>query len=114
MHEMDITRQVLEIALKEAQKAGARNIKRINLVIGELSSVVDDSVQFYFDFLSRDSIAQGAQLAFHRIPFQARCKKCQFVFTPETDCWECPQCRQWDVDIVSGKEFYLDSIEVEL
>jgi hydrogenase nickel incorporation protein HypA/HybF len=113
MHEMAITQQVLEIALHKAQEAGARTIIRINLVIGDLSGVMDDSVQFYFDFLSRDSMAQGAQLSFQRIPLQVLCHQCRCVFTPKEEPWECPTCREWKFEIIAGKEFYLDSIEVE-
>lgn len=113
MHEMAITQEVLKLTLDEAHKADAQTVKQINLVIGDLSSIIDDSVQFYFDFLSQETIARGAKLIFRRIPLQVRCRRCMYVFTPKTDLWQCPKCQQHDVDIVSGKEFYLDSIEVE-
>lgn len=113
MHELSITQQVLDIAVKKATEAGAASVKRINLVIGEMSSVMDDCVQFYFDILSRDSIAQGAQLSFQRIPMKVRCRHCRHEFTPAGEDWECPQCQKWDVEIMAGKDFYLESIEVE-
>jgi len=61
---------VPDIALEKAREAQASRITGINLVIGKISSIVDDCVQFYFDFLSRDSIASGAVLSFTRIPMQ--------------------------------------------
>lgn len=113
MHELSITQQILDIAISKAGEAGAATVKRINLVIGDMSSVMDDCVQFYFDFLSQDSIAQGAQLSFQRIPLKVRCRHCGHSFTPEGEAWSCPQCQEWNVEIISGNEFYLDSIEVE-
>ena len=113
MHELALTQQILDIAVKKAGEAGAATIKRINLVVGDMSSVMDDCVQFYFDFLSQDSIARGAQLFFKRIPFQVRCRHCGHAFSPEGEAWSCPQCREWNVEIIAGNEFYLDSIEVE-
>jgi hydrogenase nickel incorporation protein HypA/HybF len=113
MHELSITQQILDIAVNKAGEAGASTIKRINLVIGDMSSVLDDCVQFYFDFLSKDSIAQGAQLSFKRIPLKMRCRQCGHLFTPEGEPWSCPQCREWNVEVIAGNEFYLDSIEVE-
>jgi hydrogenase nickel incorporation protein HypA/HybF len=113
MHELSITQQILDIAVNKASEAGAASVKRINLVIGDLSSVIDDSVQFYFDLLSKDSIAQGAQLSFKRIPFKVRCHCCGTSYTPEGEAWSCPQCREWNVEILAGNEFFLDSIEVE-
>ena len=113
VHELSVTQQILNIALEKAKAAGGTRITRINLVIGDMSSIIDDCVQFYFDFLSQDSIARGATLCFDRIPMQVRCRHCGISFTPDGASWSCPQCHQWDVEIVAGKEFYLDSIEVE-
>ena len=53
MHELGVTQNILQIALEHAQKAGAKKIHRIHLVIGGLSGVIDESVQFYFDFVSQ-------------------------------------------------------------
>ena len=113
MHELTITQQILNIAVAEAQKAQAEAIKQISLVIGDLSSVVDDSVQFYFDFLSKDTLAEGAQLSFNRIHLKIRCRRCNHVFAPAAESWLCPECQNRDVEIIAGTEFYVDSIEVE-
>jgi hydrogenase nickel incorporation protein HypA/HybF len=113
MHELGVTQQVLDIALGRASEVNATAVKKINLVIGDMTSFINDSVQFYFDFLSKDSLAQGAQLCFRRIPITLRCKHCDVSFTPEGETWKCPRCQQSDVEVVTGKEFYLESIEVE-
>lgn len=113
MHELSVTQGVLDIALEKAREAQAKRITKINLVIGELSSIVDDCVQFYFDFLSDDSIASGATLYFTRIPAQVRCRNCGLSFAPGKSSWSCPQCGKWDVEITAGQEFYVDSIEIE-
>ena len=113
MHELSITQSILSIALEKANEANAGNISRINLVIGELSGIVDDCVQFYFELLSKDTIAAEANLSFQRPPAQLRCRSCAMVFSPSNGGWECPDCRGQSVEIVSGRELYIDSIEVE-
>jgi len=113
MHELSVTQGILDIALEKAREAQASRIARINLVVGELSSIVDDCVQFYFDFLSEGSIAKGATLSFTRIPMQVRCRNCGLSFSPDKSSWNCPQCDKWDVEVIAGREFYIDSIEVE-
>ena len=113
MHELSVTQQILDIALEKAKTAKAEKITKINLVIGEMTGIVDDCVQFYFDFLSKDNIASGTTLSLKRIPMQVRCRKCGFSFSPDKSLWSCPQCNQWDVEVVAGREFYIDSIEVE-
>ncbi len=112
MHELSVTQGMLDIALEKAREARASRITAINLVIGEMSSIVDDCVQFYFDFLSKESLASDAKLSFTRIPMQVRCRGCGFSFSPDKSVWNCPQCGKWDAEIVAGQEFYIDSIEV--
>ena len=113
MHELSITQSILQIALEHAEKAGAKHIRRINLVIGELSGIVDESVQFYIDFVSKDTPAEGAQLVFKKLPARFRCRSCGNEFTPRKDNWTCPACQSPGVEIISGREFYMDSIEAE-
>jgi len=114
MHEMAVTRSLLDIVLKEAAAAGAKKVNAVNLVIGQLSGLVDDSVQFYFDFLTKGTPAEGAKLNFKRIPAKMKCRACGVEFSPGSpDEWICPGCRQWQAEVVGGKEFYVDSIEVD-
>ena len=113
MHEYSITESMLSLAVAKAGEAEASRISRINLVIGELSGVVDECVQFYFDFLSKDTIAAGAGLSFERRPTKLRCRHCEAVFLPGSNGWACPDCRAVQVEIVSGRECYMESIEVE-
>lgn len=113
LHELGITENILRIALEYAEKAGAQRIRRIHLVIGELSGIVDESVKFYFDFVGKDTIAEGAELVFEKKPAQLRCRSCRREFRPPREGWTCPACLAPGPEIVSGREFYMDSIEVE-
>ncbi len=64
MHELGITEQMLTVALEQASKSGISTIKRINLILGETSDISSESVQLYFDSISRGTPAQGAELCF--------------------------------------------------
>jgi len=111
VHELAITQSILDIALRHADDAG--RITRLNLVIGDLASVVDDSVQFYWDIVSQDTIAEGATLHFERIQTRFHCNDCGNDFKPDGRAFECPHCGGGRVVILAGKEFRLESIEVE-
>jgi hydrogenase nickel incorporation protein HypA/HybF len=113
MHEMAVTQSLLDIVLKEAAAAGARKVNAINLVIGELSGLVDDSIQFYFDFMTKGTIAEGSKLNFKRVPAKMKCRACGEEFSTAPDEWICPKCSQWQAEVIAGKEFYIDSIEVD-
>lgn len=113
MHELAITENILKIALDEVKTAQASKITKVNLVIGELSGVVGDCVQFYFDFLSKDSVAEKATLDFKTVPAQLRCRDCRTEFNPRDSVWLCPNCQSASVEIIAGRDCYIESIEVE-
>jgi hydrogenase nickel incorporation protein HypA/HybF len=114
MHELAVTQSILDITLRHAERASAGRILAINLVIGELTGFVDDSIQFYFDFLSKETPAQGAQLHFERIAARVRCHACGAEYAPPNSrLWACPACEALGGEIVAGREFSVASIEIE-
>jgi hydrogenase nickel incorporation protein HypA/HybF len=113
MHELSITQNILSIALDKANAAHASKVSKVNIVIGELSGITSDSVQLYFDLLSKDTLAAEATLSFRQPPTQLVCHNCATSFTVLNGNLTCPNCQQPNTEIVSGREFYVDSIEVE-
>ena len=113
MHELGVTENIVNIALAKAGEAQASKVTQINLVIGEMSGFVPDCIQFYFDFLSKDTIAQGAVLHLESVPAQLRCRNCSAIFHPQDTLWSCPKCQGQSVEIFKGRELYIESMEVE-
>jgi len=113
MHELAVTENILKIVQRHAEQAQAKRVLSIRLVIGELSSIVDDCVQFYFDYLSQNTIAAGAKLLFERPRVELRCEACGHTWQPADADWTCPQCHELKARVVKGREFYGESIEVE-
>jgi hydrogenase nickel incorporation protein HypA/HybF len=113
VHEMAVTQSILDIAIQHAEQAGASQITQIDLIIGEMTGIVDESVQLYFDFLSRDTIAAGASLVFDRRPATFCCRECHNTYHPEGIDWRCPACEALTFEVVSGREFQVASIQVD-
>jgi hydrogenase nickel incorporation protein HypA/HybF len=113
MHELPVTESILEIALRYAGQAEAHRITDIYIVIGQLASIVDDSVQFYWDIISADTIAAGARLHFERTPAEMLCLNCQATYHPDEGELACPACGSRQVQVISGEEFRMEAIEVE-
>ncbi len=113
MHELSITQSMLEVVLDQAEKSEAKEIKEINVIIGEMTGIVEQCVQFYFKFLGKGTIAEGAALSFTRVPTTARCRSCGKDFEVEEFAWACPHCGDNDIEITAGKELFVESIEVE-
>jgi hydrogenase nickel incorporation protein HypA/HybF len=113
MHELPVTESILEIATRHASKENASRITELYLVIGQLSSIIDDSIQFYWDILSKDTMAEGAKLNFRRIPTEMLCLDCKKSYKPDSRDLACPACGSTRVKIVAGEEFYVEAISIE-
>ena len=113
MHELSITQGMLAVVLEHAEKAGARRVVGIDLRIGEASGIVDESLQFYFDYLSRDTLAAGARLNLTRVPLRFGCRSCGTEFQPEERDWRCPACGATGGSVMAVQEFLVESIEIE-
>jgi hydrogenase nickel incorporation protein HypA/HybF len=113
MHELTVTESILEISLRHATKANAKRITNLYLVIGQLASIVDDSVQFYWDIISKGTIAEEATLHFKRLPATLACLDCNHQYNPGSDGFSCPECNSDHVTVISGEEFFMEAIDVE-
>jgi hydrogenase nickel incorporation protein HypA/HybF len=113
MHEMSIIESLLSLALDDAKKADARRIVSIKLIVGELTGVEKEAVSFCFGFLAKNTIAAGALLDFNYTKAQLRCRDCDFIFPWDKLNYDCPKCLKKAVEIVGGRELYIESLEVE-
>jgi len=114
MHELSVTQSLLKLAIHHAEQGGAVRIKELNLVIGELSSIVDESIQFYWDMIARGTIAEGAVLNFKRVAARLHCNACEHDFPMDRRQFVCPACGSDAVVVAGGDDFFLDSIDVDL
>jgi len=101
------------LALKHAQSAHASRITDLHIVVGQLSSMIDESVQAYWEIVSEGTIAQKSTLHFRRIPAEMECANCNLRYRLNDSDLSCPVCGSQQVCIASGDEFYLESIEVD-
>ena len=113
MHELAITEGIIEAAVPEAERAGAKKILEIRLKIGELSGVLPECIQEYFNIASRGTIAEGARLKVEKIPITIECRNCGFTGEIKKTRIHCPECDSSDFALKSGREYFVDSLEVE-
>ena len=113
MHELSVTESIMNIAKKHADQANAKQVTDIHIVIGALSSIVDDSIQFYWDIITQDTICASAKLHFKRVPAKLICQECNHTYEILDELSPCPKCDSVRVKVVGGEEFWLESIEIE-
>ena len=113
MHELFVSQNLLQLALEHAERVSAVRINSIDLLIGDFSSIIDDSVAFHWDIISRDTIAEGAELRFNRVPAKVFCRDCAEENALKDKELICPICGGINITPTGGTEFLLQSIEVE-
>jgi len=112
MHELAITESILSIATKHALDADAAAVSDIHILIGRLSSIIDDSVQFYWEIIAKGTICEKSLLHFQRVPARLECQSCGTGYEIGKDMSLCPKCGSDKVIILTGNEFRVESIEI--
>ncbi len=112
MHEVGLMENALAIALDYAERDRASRIDKICLRVGSLSGVEPEALRFAFDLVTRDTLAETAQLEIIPCPTLCYCGDCQAEFEPVDIGYDCPRCGTWSTAIVQGKELELASLEV--
>ena len=111
MHELSLSGAIVNTAVKHA---AGRHVTVVSMRIGALRQVVPDTLDFYFDFVSKGTVCEGARLEQELIPARLRCAGCAGEWEIDMPIFTCPGCGGADrVEVASGNEFEVESIEVE-
>ncbi len=114
MHEMGIAMEIMNIAYDSIPKDIENpRIQIINLKIGKLAAVVPESLSFCFNIITKDSPFAEAKLNIEEIPVKARCKDCNVEWIIEGPVFVCEKCNSGSIEILSGRELDIESIEIE-
>lgn len=108
MHEMSITQSVVDAV---CEHAAGRRVHEVKIQVGALCAVVPDSMQFCFELVTEGTLMEGARLEIEQPPGQASCRACGRDFTLTDLIVLCP-CGSADVEILSGRELRIMSMEV--
>jgi len=113
LHELSIASNLIDIVNKAVEGQDVSRVTSLRIVIGEMSNVVPDCLSFAFEVTSKGTVAENARLDFEKKPLVARCLDCGSEFPIRDYLFLCPQCESPKIEIISGKEFFLESIECE-
>jgi hydrogenase nickel incorporation protein HypA/HybF len=109
MHEFSIASAVVDTAVRHA---GGRRVTVVTVRTGFLRQVVPDSLEFAFGILARETLCEGARLEQEVVPARLRCRACAAEGEIDRPVFRCAACGSADVDVVSGEELEVESIEV--
>jgi hydrogenase nickel incorporation protein HypA/HybF len=111
MHELSLGAAIVETAAKHSE---GKRVTAVFVNVGGLRQVSPQSLAFYFEFVARGTVCEGARLEQTLIAPRLRCRECKQeweVGLPVFACGSCGSCR---VTITAGQEFEIESIEIEV
>ena len=112
MRELHATRAILNRAILKAREDNAAHIIGLHLAIGEIAEIDQNAIRRHWNDLSKGTPAESAQLHFRVIPAEVQCMSCFRKYHPENGKILCSNCGSMGAKILSGEEFYLESIEL--
>ncbi len=113
MHEVGIAQEIFKIITSETEKAEASSVKEVKIVIGEFTGVVKEALEFAFDVIKRNSVAENAVFIIEIEKLKTKCRDCgEFFFGKEEANFLCPKCGG-ALKILAGKEMKIEYIDVE-
>jgi len=114
MHELPVVQAILDIVLKHVRLNNVSKVYGIALAVGDLSDLEDDWLQRYFDYISKNTLAEGARLAIERTPVVLKCESCARevpVKSTEIKDVVCPGCGNKEFTLIAGREYFIKSME---
>lgn len=114
LHEGPVTESILKIVLEYAEKHNARKVNKVSVVVGKMTGYEESSIRFYWEALTVDTIAYGSELEITYVPINVKCSACGEVYEAEDQFGLfCPSCGFYGGELQSGKELYVDTIEID-
>jgi len=112
MHEFSIAQSLVDIIREEMSKAGLKKLSSVHLKVGEFTHLVPDSLSFCFEIICKEYDAlSGSRMEIELVPTLAHCNSCGRDFHVEGALFICPGCRGGDIEVLSGREMSIESIE---
>ncbi|GAV25360.1 hydrogenase maturation nickel metallochaperone HypA [Carboxydothermus islandicus] len=113
MHEMAIVDSLFQIINAKVKEHQIKKVLKVKLKVGEMTVVEPMTLTACFKVYAQNTVAEGAELIIERVPLQGKCRECAHVFRVYNFNFQCPQCESRAVDIVAGRELYIENLEIE-
>lgn len=113
MHELSIVTNIFAIIDEIARQNDLKRITRVVLIVGRMRQVVPLAMDMAFQAVTKDTLAEGAELELEFIPIRMRCSSCGHEFTVEDNTFLCPMCESTRLEMMQGQELIIKHIEGE-
>jgi len=113
VHELSLIASVFDVLEEKAREHGAIRVAGVVLKVGVLSGVVPDLLTSAFDIYKKGTLAETARLAIVAVPVKLRCPDCGGEAVREDMEFSCAACGSRRVEIVEGRDLFVETIDLE-
>ena len=112
MHEMSLAESMLQIVEDSATTQGFTQVRTIWVEVGSMAGVEVSALQFCFEAVARNTIAQDAHLEIIAIAASGYCRQCQHSSPVQSLFDPCPLCGGYTLQLTSGTELRIKELDV--
>ena len=113
MHELAIAQALVQQVQAALEDRPVRQVLTINVALGQLSGVDAQCLEAAFPLAAAGTLAEHARLAIEAVPAEVRCRACGRTTAPRFPFFQCEACQGSDIEIVSGRDLTLKSVEID-
>ena len=113
MHELSLAEAVNNTVKELCGRSEGMRVRRVVLKIGHMRQVDPELLSFAFDVVARGTASEGADLSILELPIVFKCHACGKESNSEGTAFACALCGGTNVELLSGMELTIDSMEVE-
>lgn len=113
MHEMSLAIRIVEVAVAEAERAGAGKINEVEVEVGRLAGVMAEALSFCLEAAAKGTLAETAIFTLIPLPGQGRCTECHHEVAVSEFPAQCPDCQGFGVQITAGTELRIRALIID-
>ncbi|CAA7601646.1 Hydrogenase nickel incorporation protein HypA/HybF [Acididesulfobacillus acetoxydans] len=115
MHEMGLMAEMVDLLAESAKEHQVRRIDKVKLIVGKMTNALPDALQMAFDvYKEQELFSPSAVLEIEERETIGHCAECGTTFPVRDNAlFICPSCQGLRIDIVSGRELYIENYEGE-
>ena len=113
MHELSLAEKINNTIKDLCERSAWTRVRRVVLKVGRMRQVDPELLSFAFDVVARGTVSEGAEVSVMELPIIIMCNSCGRETSSEETVFMCAGCGGTNVELRSGMELTIESIEVE-
>jgi len=112
MHELSICEGIIQVIEEQAVQQDFQSVEKVRLEIGKLAGVELDALRFGFDVVTKNTVAENAELEIIELDGTAWCMPCEKTVHVSQLFDACPNCGSHQLQVTGGNEMRIKDLEV--